>query len=101
VTGTTRYHKKYTPLLRIWNDLGFVCRLAYWLSWQVYAVCSHLLTLVPCSWIFLPRRWKRYVLTKRRFTQDLHGATSQKTAFFILYFILRRCQYLSWYSVQC
>jgi hypothetical protein len=46
--------------------------------------CSHLLTLVPRSRIFLPWRWRRYVPTKRRFTQDLHGATSQKTAFFIV-----------------
>jgi hypothetical protein len=47
-------------------------------------VCSHLLTLVPRSLIFLPWRWKRYFPPKRRFTQDLHGATSQKTAFFIV-----------------
>jgi hypothetical protein len=46
------------------------------------SVCSHLLTLVSRSRIFLPRRWGRYVPPKRRFTQDLHGATSQKTAFF-------------------
>jgi hypothetical protein len=37
-------------------------------------VCSHLLTLVPRSRIFLPWRWR----------QDLHCATSQKTAFFIV-----------------
>jgi hypothetical protein len=47
-------------------------------------VCSYLLTLVPRSRIFLPWRWRRYVPPKRRFTQDLHGATSQKTAFFSL-----------------
>jgi hypothetical protein len=46
--------------------------------------CSRLLTLVTRSRIFLPRRWRRYVPLKRRFTQDLHGATSQKTAFFIV-----------------
>jgi hypothetical protein len=46
------------------------------------AVCSHLLTLVSRSLIFLPWRWIRYVPPKRRFTQNLHGATSQKTAFF-------------------
>jgi hypothetical protein len=44
---------------------------------------SHLLTLVPPSRIFLPWRWRRYIPPKYRFTQDLHGATSQKTAFFI------------------
>jgi hypothetical protein len=36
------------------------------------------------SRIFLPWIWRRYVPPKRRFTQDLHGATSQKTAFFIV-----------------
>jgi hypothetical protein len=38
--------------------------------------------LVPRSRNFLPWRWRRYVPLKHRFTQDLHGATSQKTAFF-------------------
>jgi hypothetical protein len=48
-------------------------------------VCSHLLKLVPRSRIFLPWRWRRYVLPKRRFnSQYLHGGTSQKTAFFIV-----------------
>jgi hypothetical protein len=42
-----------------------------------------LLTLVPRSRIFLPWRLRRYVPPKRRFTHHLHGATSQKTAFFI------------------
>jgi hypothetical protein len=49
---------------------------------QVAADCTQLLTLVPRSQIFLPWRWRRYIHPKRRFTQDLHGATSQKTAFF-------------------
>jgi hypothetical protein len=31
-----------------------------------------------------PWRWRRYIPPKRRFTQELHGATSQKTAFFIV-----------------
>jgi hypothetical protein len=30
----------------------------------------------------LPWRWRRYVPPKRRLTAFLHGATSQKTAFF-------------------
>jgi hypothetical protein len=47
------------------------------------SVCSHLLTLVPRSRIFLPWRWRRYVLPKRRLTQDLHSATPQKTTFFL------------------
>jgi hypothetical protein len=37
-----------------------------------------------CTRIFLPWRWGQYVPPKRRFTQELHGATSQKTAFFIV-----------------
>jgi hypothetical protein len=48
-----------------------------------YPVYSHLLKLVPNSRIFLPWSCRRYIPSKRRFTQDLHGATSQKTAFLI------------------
>jgi hypothetical protein len=44
----------------------------------------YLLTLLPRSRVFLPWRWKRYVPPKRRFTQELHGATSQKTASFVV-----------------
>jgi hypothetical protein len=33
-------------------------------------------------WDVAPRRWRRYVPPKRRFTQELHSTTSQKTAFF-------------------
>jgi hypothetical protein len=47
------------------------------------SVCSHLLMLVHRSRIFLPWRWKRYIPPKRRLTQDLHIATSQKTTFLI------------------
>jgi hypothetical protein len=50
----------------------------------VAADCNHLFTLIPRSRIFLPWRWRRHVPPKRRFTQDLHDATSQKTAFFIV-----------------
>jgi hypothetical protein len=32
------------------------------------------------DFFLLPWRWRRYVLTKRRFIQYLHGATSQKAA---------------------
>jgi hypothetical protein len=46
------------------------------------SVCSHLLTLFRRSRTFLPWRWRRYVPQKRRLTQDLHSATSQKTTFF-------------------
>jgi hypothetical protein len=63
------------------------------------AECSHLLTLVPRSRIFLPWRWRGYVLSKRRFTQDLRGVTSQKTAFFIVTAVktsnLTKCSLLS------
>jgi hypothetical protein len=50
--------------------------------------------LVPRSPIFLPWRWRRYVPPKRWFnSQDLHGATSQKTAFFVYSYssILKPC----------
>jgi hypothetical protein len=33
---------------------------------------------------FLPWIWRRYIPPKRRFTQDLHGTASQKTAFFMV-----------------
>jgi hypothetical protein len=46
--------------------------------------CSHLLKLVPPARIFLPWRWRQCFPPKRQFTQDLHAATSQKTAFFIV-----------------
>jgi hypothetical protein len=49
---------------------------------NILSVCSHLLTLVPRSRIFLPWSWRQCVPPKRRCTQDLHSATSQKTAFF-------------------
>jgi hypothetical protein len=42
--------------------------------------CSHLLTLVPRSRIFLPWRWKLYVPPKHWFTQDLKGSTLQPPA---------------------
>jgi hypothetical protein len=40
--------------------------------------------LVPRLPIFQPWRCRRYISLNRRFTQDPHGATSQKTAFFIV-----------------
>jgi hypothetical protein len=33
---------------------------------------------------FLPWKWRRYLPPKRLFTQDLHGAKSQRAAFFIV-----------------
>jgi hypothetical protein len=35
------------------------------------------------SRFFLPWRWRAYFPPKRRFTQDLHGSTTQKKAFFM------------------
>jgi hypothetical protein len=45
------------------------------------ATCSHTGFLLAD---FRPWRWRWYLPPKRRFTQDLHGATSQKTSFFIV-----------------
>jgi hypothetical protein len=46
------------------------------------SVCSQLLTLAHRLRIIPPWRWRRYVPPKRRSTQVLHSATSQKTTFF-------------------
>jgi hypothetical protein len=54
---------------------------SYRFNWR--SVYSCLLTLVPRSQILLHWRWRRYDPPKRRFTQELHGATTQKTASFI------------------
>jgi hypothetical protein len=63
---------------------GIWCRVVVWTDVSEGRGCSHLLRLVPRFRIFLPCRWRRYVPPKHRFTQELHGATSQKTAFFIV-----------------
>jgi hypothetical protein len=57
---------------------------------------SHLLTLVPRLWIFLPWRWRRYVPPKRQFKQDLQDATFQMIAFFTwsIAFILNTSSWL-------
>jgi hypothetical protein len=60
------------------------CRLSRQSKTPSQGVCSHLLMMVPPSRIFLPWTWWRYILLKDRFTQELHGVTSQKTAFFIV-----------------
>jgi hypothetical protein len=46
--------------------------------------CVNQQTLVPRSRIFMPWGWRPYVPPKRRLTQYLHGAPSQKTTFFIV-----------------
>jgi hypothetical protein len=67
----------------MWPTLPLFLFLYTWVFSTGGSVCSHLLTLVPRSRIFLPWRWRRYVPPKCRFKQDLHGVTSQRTAFFI------------------
>jgi hypothetical protein len=51
---------------------------------SIFTSCSYLFMLVPHSQILLPWRWRRYDPPKRQFTQELHGATTQKTALFIV-----------------
>jgi hypothetical protein len=53
-----------------------------WQRWIVGGIVSQLLTLVHRSRIIPPWRWRRYIPPKRRLTQVLHSATSQKTTFF-------------------
>jgi hypothetical protein len=68
----------------MWPTLPPSLFLYSWLFPTGCSVCSHLLMLVPRSWIFLPWRWRWYVPQKRRLTQDLHRVTSQNTTYFIL-----------------
>jgi hypothetical protein len=76
-----------TPLLYwfpMWSTLPpSLCSYIAGCFQQVAQSASHLLKLVPHLWIFLPWRRRWYVPPKHQFTQDLHSATSQKTAFFI------------------
>jgi hypothetical protein len=51
---------------------------------SLYYSASQRLILFLASGFFLPWRWRRHALPKHRFSQDLHDATSQKTAFFIV-----------------
>jgi hypothetical protein len=67
----------------MWSTLPHLRFLYSWVFATGGSVCSHLLTLVPRSRIFLSWRWRLYFPPKHRFTQDLHGATSQKRACFI------------------
>jgi hypothetical protein len=79
-------HVAYTPSLPVLNS---------WLFPTDGLVCRHLLTLVPRSGIFIPWRWRRYVLPKRWLAQDLHIATSNNTTFFnctALYRFIRKKQ---------
>jgi hypothetical protein len=67
-------------------SLTSILILKHAIFWDVVpcSSCMNLLTLVPRLWIFLPWQWRRYIPLKRRFIQELQGATSQKTAFFIV-----------------
>jgi hypothetical protein len=80
--GTRRFTSVHNPpLLLILNHTNPVYDLRFSRRWLWRMSYSGMwLTLIPLSRIFLPWRWRRYVPPKSRFTQDLHGATSQKTA---------------------
>jgi hypothetical protein len=83
--GCRLHHRPYpSPLcwFPMWPTLPLSLFLYSWLFPTGGSVCSHLLTLVRRSRIFLPWRWRRHVPPKRRSTQDLQSATSQKTKFF-------------------
>jgi hypothetical protein len=81
----------------------WTCRLHL----QGRKIC-HLFMLVPRSQIFLPWIWRQHDPMKRRFTQDLHGATSQKKAFFTVTTVktsnpnieLSACQYFSSHTIK-
>jgi hypothetical protein len=64
------------PSSRVWRRVDVV-------DCTVLQLPAH--TLVLRSRIFLPWRWRRYDPPKRRFNRPhLHGATLQKTAFFLI-----------------
>jgi hypothetical protein len=52
----------------------------FWLVAQSAATCSRWFL---ARGFFYPRRYRRYLPPKRRLTEDLHSATSQKTTFFL------------------
>jgi hypothetical protein len=87
--------------MKLWASLAVKLLLPQRMS---SAVCSHLLMLVPCSQIFLPWRWRRYIPPKRQFTQDLHSITSQKMTFFIVTAVkasnLTYCYHIFW-AIRC
>jgi hypothetical protein len=88
--------------------------VASWLSYRACIDLRSLVDLASCSggfmreqmrgfhdllrqkptslFIFVTWKWRRCVPTKCRFTHDLHGATSKKTAFFkLIEFYLSTC----------
>jgi hypothetical protein len=69
--GTYRLHLQGRRIRKQWTSVS---------RWLV----------VHRSWIFLPLRWRRHFPPKRRLTQDLHSATSQKT-----FFISFGCDHIS------
>jgi hypothetical protein len=73
--------ERVAAIFRVEKSLSLLIQLGvfeWWLSLQPPAHAGSSLA------DFLPWRWRRYVPLKCRFTQDLHGSTSQKTAFFIV-----------------
>jgi hypothetical protein len=78
----------------VWTDVSEE-QIASIFRVEKSASCSHLLTLVLRSRIFLPWRWRRYDPPKRRFNPlHLHGATPQKTTFLIcVYFVLENSRH--------
>jgi hypothetical protein len=94
-------YKVYKTLLFFWSCCTYLClknlmtvrvaqiiwtKMAEWLVYYklkwMWERAFLVPELVPRSRIFLPWRWRRYVTSKRRFTQEVHSATSKKTAFF-------------------
>jgi hypothetical protein len=70
--GTYRLHLQ-GRIKNLWAMIQREQAAATWSRW-----------FLARGFFLLPWRWRRYVPPKRRFIQYLHGATSQKTAFFIV-----------------
>jgi hypothetical protein len=77
-------HGTSSPLcfFSMWPTLPLSLLFYSWLFPTDGSVWSHLLTLIPCSRIFLPWRWRRFFLPNVRLTQEPHSATSRKTTYF-------------------
>jgi hypothetical protein len=84
----------YVGVLTLWEAVSFPYKLCFvWRkqsSGMWHRVAVSLTSLTDASRAdflilsLLPWRWRRYVPPKRWLTPLLHGATSQKTAFFIV-----------------
>jgi hypothetical protein len=71
----------------MWPTLLPFLSLYSWLFSTGSSVCSHLLTLVPHSRIFLPWRWWRYVPRKHQFTQELHVPHPRTILYYSNYYL--------------